>query len=283
MMAISTNDRHFMEVAPGGVALPRTDDAVEHPVEFLHVSASLRAVFAASRNGELREPQLLKKGCYPGATLMWFDRTDVTEYTFPHVVKLRAQHQDLVKYACCVDTRMACSTNVCSMPISNCSAGLEIAPCMNCGFTPVRAIKAATLRTVEPRNVGDRLETLVAGKRPDMIVREKIATANVTTPGIPGNTLALTTKGSRLAVSGRARVADKTGECRDCAWRRFQRLMGSGSFRQGMQSHVILKRLIRTARGEFEFGTRGERDAGPEATDRNPGSCWTRRRDCHEP
>ena len=134
------------------------------------------------------------KRCFPNATLMWFDRTDVTEYTIAYVVKLRAQHQDLVKYACCVDTRMACGTNACSMLVPNCSAGLEVAPCMNCGLTPVRAIKAATLRTVELLDVGDRLETLVAGKRPDMIVREKNATAKFTAPEIPGNMRALITQ-----------------------------------------------------------------------------------------
>ena len=47
--------------------------------------------------------------------LIRIDRTNFPEYTIPYVVERRAQHQELVRHACGVGIRIACSTNARSM------------------------------------------------------------------------------------------------------------------------------------------------------------------------
>ncbi len=134
--------------------------------------------------------------------LIWIDRTDVPEYAVPHVVKRKAQHQELVKHACGVDTKIACGTNACSMLSPYGSAGREVTPFMNCGLMPVRAIIGATRRMAELLYVGDRFETLAVGKRTDVVVEEENPTTNVATLETPGKLYALITEGSYLTAAG---------------------------------------------------------------------------------
>ncbi len=108
----------------------------------------------------------------------------------------------MVKHACGVDTKIACSTNACSMLSLDSSAGREVTSFMNRGLMPVRAIKGATRRTAELLYVGDRFETLAVGKRTDVVVEEENATTNVATLDVLGKLYALITEGSYLTAAG---------------------------------------------------------------------------------
>lgn len=125
-------------------------------------------------------------------------------YMIENVRQRTSKHHEYVKYCFDVGAPLACGTDAGSLLTPHGSAGREVVQFVNCGLSPLQAIRVATRDTARLLMCEDEVGTLEQGKLADLIVCEGDVVDQVRNLEVAGNMRHVLIGGRPVAAAGKS-------------------------------------------------------------------------------